>query len=188
MILNYFIPLHPYLTCFYEIPLATHRFSHHSVSNCHPFRAQQGSTRGMVRSADFCVRACCANDCSIHRRRYRTDVERPTGELYRHRILSTGHSRTAVAPLLRTDVHEPSAARSLCLYPFRCRAPRLGIKTPEQVLSAQLVILIQSASIQPRSVLGSGSAETKPNLAPIHLPSFIWNSSPQGVNFFPFRL
>ena len=47
------------------------------------------------------------------------------------------------------------------------------------------VTLIQSASTQPRSHLGSVSTDTKPNLAPIHLPSFIWNSSAQSLNFLP---
>ena len=47
------------------------------------------------------------------------------------------------------------------------------------------VTLIQSASTQPRSTFGSGSAATKPNFAPIHLPWRISKGSPQGVNFLP---
>ena len=50
------------------------------------------------------------------------------------------------------------------------------------------VTLIQSMSRNPDGDFCAGSSARKPNLAPIHLPSRIWNSSPTVWNFFPFLL
>ena len=51
-----------------------------------------------------------------------------------------------------------------------------------------LVTLNQSASSHPRSVFPSGSTLMSPIFAPIHFPSFILNSSPAALYFFPSRL
>ena len=52
-----------------------------------------------------------------------------------------------------------------------------------------LSILNQSTSTQPPSlVLMAGRVQNVPTLAPIHLPSFTWNSFPNLWNFFPLVL
>ena len=52
-----------------------------------------------------------------------------------------------------------------------------------------LSILNQSTSTQPPSlVLMTGRVQNVPTLAPIHLPSFTWNSFPNLWNFFPLVL